>query len=75
MVCWQIFSGNNQQIIKVLRVTLNSYGSEYEMLIGHNELLGDDQEMVKALEKTAISDDQVEEIKHKLNDWIDDSEN
>ena len=44
------------------------------MLIGHNGLLGDDKEMIEEVEQLAISNDQVEELKHNLNDRRDDPE-
>ena len=53
-------------------VPLSSGGSEDEMLFGHNGLLGDDQEKVEQVEQQAISNDQVEEIKHSLDDKRDD---
>ena len=40
------------------------------MLIGHNGLFGDDQEMVEEVEQRAISVDQVEEIKQNLDDIV-----
>ena len=60
---------------KVLRVTLNSNGSGDKMLIGHNRLLRNDQEMVEEVEQQAVLDDQVEEIEHNLDyrrDYPDD---
>ena len=39
------------------------------MFIWHNRLNGDEQEMVEAGEQQAISDGQVEDIKHNLDYW------
>ena len=44
------------------------------MFIGHNELLGNNQEIVEEVEQQAILDEQVEKIKHRLNDKRDDLE-
>ena len=52
---------------KASGVTLSSDGSEDEMLIVYNGLLGDYQEMIEEVEQKAISDDQIEEIKHNLD--------
>ena len=62
---------NPEMICKLLKasgVTLSSDGSEYYLFIGHNGLLGDDKEMIEQVEQLAISNDQVEELKHNLND-------
>ena len=42
------------------------------MFIWHNRLFGNDQEIVEKVEQQAISDDQVEDIKHNLDDRRDD---
>ena len=41
------------------------------MIIWHIKLLGDDQEVVEQVEQKTISEDQVEEIKHNLDDRRD----
>ena len=56
------------KLFKASGITLNSDGNKDEMFIKHNWLFGDNQEIIEEVEQQAISDDQVEEIKHHLDD-------
>ena len=75
---WEVWNSEklSQEIIKksfkIAGITLNIDGSEDEMFIGYNEILGDDQEMVEEVEKDAVLDNK-EEIKNSEDNYIKDN--
>ena len=75
---WEVWYSEklSQEIIKksfkIAGITLNIDGSEDEMFIGYNEILGDDQEMVEEVEKDAVLDNK-EEIKNSEDNYIKDN--